>query len=256
MALRRLSVFGLLLALSLAPAQRVGVIGDWGDGSPGRREVARLLRLEHGRSPLAALLTTGDNFYPSGKVVEAFLRELPPVPLYPAFGNHDAPNLEAQLRRFGLEKPHYRVRLGAAEFFFFYTESGVQGQRAWLDEALASSQAPWKVLVLHRPLRSLGWPSPTLRSLLEPVLFRHRVALVLAGHDHHYARLEAHGIAHVTTGGGGARLYPVLPKPAAQAWGVAHHALFLEVEEEALVGYALTPEGRVLDRFTLRRGSP
>lgn len=249
----------LLLLLSLLPlaqAQRLGVIGDWGYEGPGRKAVAALLRAEHAKNPLAALLTTGDNFYPAGQVVEAFLRELPRVPLYPAFGNHDAPNLSAQLKRFGLERPFYRVRFAAAEFFFLYTEAEVRAQRTWLAEALASSRAPWKVLVLHRPLYSLGWPSPTLRSLLEPLLLQHGVRLVLAGHDHHYARLDARGVAHVTTGGGGARLYPVLPKPAAQAWGVAHHALFLEVGEEALLGYALTPEGRILDRFTLRRGSP
>lgn len=242
----------LLSLLSLAHAQRLGVIGDWGYESPGRRAVAALLRAEHAQSPLAALLTTGDNFYPAGQVVEAFLRELPRVPLYPAFGNHDAPNLSAQLKRFGLEKPFYRVRFGAAEFFFLYTEAEVQAQRAWLAEGLAASQAPWKILVLHRPLYSLGWPSPTLRSLLEPLLLRHGVRLVLAGHDHHYARLEAKGLLHVTTGGGGAKLYPVLPKPAAQAWAVAHHALFLEASENTLTGYALDPQGRTLDRFTLR----
>lgn len=242
----------LLSLLSLAQAQRLGVIGDWGYEGPGRRAVAALLRAEHAKNPLAALLTTGDNFYPAGQVVEAFLRELPPVPLYPAFGNHDTPNLSAQLRRFGLERPFYRVRLGAAEFFFLHTEAEVGAQRAWLAEGLATSQAPWKVLVLHRPLYSLGRPSPTLRSLLEPLLLRHGVRLVLAGHDHHYARLEAKGLLHVTTGGGGARLYPVLPKPAAQAWAVAHHGLFLEISQNILRGYALDPQGQILDRFALR----
>ncbi len=242
----------LLSLLSLAQAQRLGVIGDWGYEGPGRKAVAALLRAEHAKTPLAALLTTGDNFYPVGQVVEAYLRELPPVPLYPAFGNHDAPSLDAQLKRFGLERPYYRVRLGAAEFFFLYTEAEVGVQRTWLAEGLAASQAPWKVVVLHRPLYSLGWPSPTLRSLLEPLLLRHGVRLVLAGHDHQYAPLEAKGLLHVTTGGGGARLYPLLPKPAARAWAVAHHALFLEINEEALTGYALDPQGQTLDRFVLR----
>ena len=91
-----------LFALTLAQAQRLGVIGDWGADTRGRAQVAALLRKEHAQSPLTALLTAGDNFYPRGRVVEAYLQDLPPVPLYPAFGNHDAPNLEAQLRRFGL----------------------------------------------------------------------------------------------------------------------------------------------------------
>lgn len=252
----RLLAFLLSLLLPGAWAERLGVIGDWGSPTPGRAQVAALLRQEHAQRPLMALLTTGDNFYPKGEVVEGFLRQLPPVPLYPAFGNHDAPSLGGQLRRFRLERPYYRVRLGAGEFFFFYTEAGVREQREWLAQALASSQAPWKVLVLHRPLYSMGWPSPSLRALLEPLLLGHGVRLVLAGHDHHYARILAKGIQHVTTGGGGARLYPVFPKPMAQAWAVAHHAFFLELDERSLLGYALDTEGRLLDRFALRQETP
>jgi len=243
-----------LFALTLAQAQRLGVIGDWGADTRGRAQVAALLRKEHAQSPLTALLTTGDNFYPRGRVVEAYLQDLPPVPLYPAFGNHDAPNLEAQLRRFGLERPHYRVRFGSLEVFVLYTEGDLRAQRAWLEEALQSSTAPLKALLLHRPLYSSGLHggSPALRSLLEPLLRRHGVALVLAGHDHHYERLEVQGLLHVVTGGGGAGLYRTRPPlPWSRALAVAHHALFLEVGREGLLGYALDPAGRVLDRFLI-----
>ena len=175
-------LLALALFLSLALGQRLAVLGDWGQDTPGRAQVAALLRKEHAQSPLAALLTVGDNFYPKGQVVERFLQDLPSVPLYPAFGNHDAPNLEAQLRRFGLERPYYRVRFGGLEVFVLYTEGDLRAQRAWLEEVLKTSRAPWKLLVLHRPLYSSGLHggSPALRSLLEPLLRRHGVALVLS----------------------------------------------------------------------------
>ncbi|WP_298629173.1 metallophosphoesterase [uncultured Thermus sp.] len=249
----------LLLFLGLALGQRLAVIGDWGQDTPGRLQVARLFRAEHARKPLAALLTVGDNFYPRGQVVEGFLRELPPVPLYPAFGNHDAPHLEEQLRRFHLERPYYQVRLGAIEFLVLYTEGNLRAQRAWLAQALSHSQAAWTVLILHRPLYSSGLHggSPSLRSLLEPLLRQHRIPLVLAGHDHHYERLQVGPTTHLVVGGGGASLYPTKPpSPYTQALAVAHHALFLEAEGETLVGLALDPSGRVLDRFVLRKGSP
>ncbi len=251
-------LLALLLLLSLAQAQRLAVLGDWGADTAGRARVAALLQREHAREPLAALLTVGDNFYPKGAVVEAFLRELPPVPLYPAFGNHDAPHLAEQLRRFRLEKPYYRLRLGNLEAFFLYTEEGLPAQRAWLAQALQASTAPWKVLVLHRPLYSSGLHggSPALRSLLKPLLRRHGVALVLAGHDHHYERLEVGPTTHLVVGGGGAGLYPTRPPlPWSRTLAVAHHALFLEVRPEGLLGYALDPEGRALDRF-LRPSPP
>ncbi|MFN3180132.1 MAG: metallophosphoesterase [Thermus sp.] len=249
----------LLLSLGLAFGQRVAVIGDWGQHTLGRAQVASLLRAEHARKPLAALFTAGDNFYPRGQVVERFLQELPPVPLYPAFGNHDAPHLEEQLQRFRLERPYYAVRLGVLEFFILYTEGDLKAQRAWLAQALSRTQAPWTALILHRPLYSSGLHggSPSLRSLLEPLLRQHRIHLVLAGHDHHYERFQVGPTTHLVVGGGGASLYPTKPPtPNTQALAVAHHALFLEVEGETLVGLALDPSGRVLDRFVLRKGYP
>lgn len=70
------------------------------------------------------------------------------------------------------------------------------------------------------------------------------MALVLAGHDHHYERLEVQGLLHVVTGGGGAGLYRTRPPlPWSRALAVAHHALFLEVGREGLLGYALDPQG-------------
>ncbi|MGC8875500.1 metallophosphoesterase [Thermus sp.] len=243
-----------LLLFSLALGQRLAVLGDWGANTWGRAQVAALLQREHAHSPLTALLTAGDNFYPRGAVVEAFLKELPPVPLYPAFGNHDAPSLRAQLKRFGLERPYYRVRFGGLEAFVLYTEGDLKAQRAWLEEALQSSTAPLKALLLHRPLYSSGLHggSPALRSLLEPLLRQHGVALVLAGHDHHYERLEVGPTTHLVVGGGGAGLYPTRPPlPWSRALAVAHHALFLEVGREGLLGYALDPAGRVLDRFLI-----
>ncbi|MBW6395040.1 MAG: metallophosphoesterase [Thermus sp.] len=249
----------LLLSLGLAFGQRVAVVGDWGQDTPGRTQVANLLRTEHARKPLAALFTAGDNFYPRGLVVERFLKELPPIPLYPAFGNHDAPNLEGQLKRFQLERPYYQVRLGAMEFFILYTEGDLKAQREWLAQALSRTQAPWRVVILHRPLYSSGLHggSPSLRSLLEPLLRQHRVPLVLAGHDHHYERLQVGFTTHLVVGGGGAGLYPTKPpSPYTQALAVAHHALFLEAEGETLVGYALDPSSQVLDRFVLKKDSP
>lgn len=249
----------LLLFLGLALGQRLAVMGDWGQDTAGQAQVASLLRTEHARKPLDALFTAGDNFYPRGLVVERFLRELPPIPLYPAFGNHDAPNLEGQLKRFKLERPYYHVRLGAVEFFILYTEGDLKAQRGWLAEALSRTQVPWRVVILHRPLYSSGLHggSPSLRSLLEPLLRQYRIPLVLAGHDHHYERLQVGYTTHLVVGGGGASLYPTKPPSLyTQALAVAHHALFLEVDKDTLTGYALSPGSQALDRFTLRRDTP
>lgn len=254
----------LLLLFGLAQAQRLAVIGDWGAETPFRPQVAAALRLLHAQTPLDALFTVGDNFYPRGRVVEAYLKDLPPVPLYPAFGNHDAPALVEQLARFGLKKPHYRVRIGQVEAFILYSEAFTQAQKAWLERGLSESRALWKLVLLHRPLYSSGLHggSRSLRAALEALLQRHRVALVLAGHDHHYERLLSRTI-HLVTGGGGAwpRDVAVL-RPESQKVYVGPHFVVLQAGEEGLgharraylEAVALDPRLKVIDRFSL--GSP
>ncbi|MER3536360.1 MAG: acid phosphatase [Thermus sp.] len=244
----------LLLLLELVLAQRLAVIGDWGAETPYRLEVASALWRFHTQAPLEALFTVGDNFYPRGRVVEAYLKDLPPIPLYPAFGNHDAPALAEQLDRFRLKRPFYRVKIGQVEAFVLYSEDFTQAQRSWLERALSESQAPWKLVLLHRPLYSSGLHggSRSLRSALEPLLLRHRVALVLAGHDHHYERLLAKGLVHLVTGGGGAwpRAVPMV-KPESQKIHVGPNFVVLTVGQNALEVQALDPSLEVLDRFSL-----
>ncbi|HEU4740162.1 MAG TPA: metallophosphoesterase [Meiothermus sp.] len=246
----------LAVLLGLALAQRIGVIGDWGADSPHRPQIAQALREEHQKEALEALLTLGDNFYPRGEPVQRFVDELPRVKIYPAFGNHDVPVLEQQLRLFGVEQPYYTVRLGEVEVFVVYSEAFTPQQRAWLESALKTSQAPWKVVALHRPLYSSGFHggNRSLRQSLEPLLLRYRVRLVLAGHEHEYERLEARGIVHLVAGGGGAYLRDFRTiVPESKVRKVSPNFLVLEATLEKLTVTAYDQRGGVLDRVEIRR---
>ncbi|MGQ9736080.1 MAG: metallophosphoesterase family protein [Thermaceae bacterium] len=232
----------------------MAVIGDWGAETPFRAQVAAALRRFHAETPLDALFTVGDNFYPKGHVVEAYLKDLPPVSLYPAFGNHDTPALAEQLARFGLKRPFYQVKIGQVEAFILYSEEFSQAQRDWLEKALSESPAPWRLVLLHRPLYSSGLQrgSPALRSALEALLLRHKVALVLAGHDHHYERLKVQGLTYLVTGGGGAWPRPVpLRRSESRKVHSGPHFVVLTVEGQRLKGEARDPDLTLLDRFSL-----
>lgn len=245
-------LFALLL-LPQALALRLAFLGDFGAPTPGRAQVAAALRAYHAAHPLDALFTLGDNFYPRGEVVEAYLKDLPPVPLYPAFGNHDAPHLGDQLRRFQRERPYHRVGFPGLAVYVLYSEGKLPKQRAWLEAELSREKAPLRLFLLHRPLYSSGLHggSPTLRALFEPLILAHRVPLVLAGHDHHYERLEAKGVVHVVSGGGGAWLRaPLRPVAYSRARATAHHFLVLEVGEGAFRLEALGTDLRPLDAFS------
>ena len=58
----------------------------------------------------------------------------------------------------------------------------------------------------ERPLRATQDLDTLDVELLEPILDRHDVQLVLAGHDHNYQRHEKNGVVYIVTGGGGAPL--------------------------------------------------
>lgn len=77
-------------------------------------------------------------------------------------------------------------------------------QLAWLDAQLAQSQATWKVVVGHHPIRSGGrhGGSPALAQQLEPLLEKHGVQVYICGHDHALQHVRVGETHHVCTGAG------------------------------------------------------
>lgn len=63
-------------------------------------------------------------------------------------------------------------------------------QAAWLDAQLAASTARWRVVTMHHPIFSSGQgrDNRERRETLLPVFRKHKVDLILQGHDHTYAR--------------------------------------------------------------------
>ncbi|GIW28776.1 MAG: acid phosphatase [Meiothermus sp.] len=255
--MRRLLALFLGLALGLPGlAQRLAVLGDWGAETPHRPLVAGAIYEQHRQKPFEALLTVGDNFYPRGEPVRRYLDELPPVRIYPAFGNHDVPALANQLELFRVEGPYYTFRLENLEVFVVYSEHFSQAQRRWLEAALKASKAPWKIVALHRPLYSSGLHggARSLRQSIEPLLIQYRVPLVLAGHEHSYERLEARGIVHIVSGGGGAWLRGFLSvRPQSKVRRQSPNYLTLEASAERLLITAHNEKNEIIDRVELKK---
>lgn len=252
---KNLWAVGLLALLQIGFAQRIGVIGDWGADSPHRPRIAASMRASNGEKPLEFILTLGDNFYEVGVPVQRFVDDLPKVKIYPTFGNHDVPQIGAQLKLFGADRTFYNIKSGELEIFVLYSENFNQAQRDWLEEALKASSARWKIVALHRPLYSSGLhgSARALRLSLEPLLTQYKVALVLAGHDHEYERLEAKGITHIVSGGGGAYLRDFfLVQPQSKVRKVSPNYLILEATAEKLSVTALNDKNEVLDKVEIK----
>ncbi len=180
-----------------ASAQRLDffVIGDYGNGSAGQHELARVMVREYARlkaadRPVRFVLTVGDNIYartflgiplPAGTgrydrdwrdkhfiPYEPILRE---VPFYMTLGNHDgkeselAADLPVQLDNFFFpgNRPsrYYSFNFGNLIDFFALdttrnTDEGLGPQTAWLAAEMSRSRAPWKVVYGHHPPFNAG----------------------------------------------------------------------------------------------------
>ncbi|MGY1425893.1 metallophosphoesterase [Lysobacter sp. A289] len=66
-------------------------------------------------------------------------------------------------------------------------------QARWLDTVLADNPHRWSIVLMHQPVWPLreGRDSAELEEHILPVLLKHRVDLVLQGHDHLYGRRAA-----------------------------------------------------------------
>lgn len=65
-----------------------------------------------------------------------------------------------------------------------------KAQQVWLDSILTHNSRKWTAVMLHYPFFSTKYSrdNPELRAAFGPILEKHKVDIVLAGHDHAYGR--------------------------------------------------------------------
>ena len=147
-------------------------------------------------------------------------------------------------------------------------------QVIWLDAALAASKARWKVVAMHHPphspqaarhvftFRNWEWTfggrmrETRLANQLEPILRKHAVDVVFAGHNHFYARMTPQdGIRYFVSGGGGRPAYGFEPSPGYVATGGAfNHFVYVRVTGSAFEYYVIDDQGRSRDAGWFAKG--
>ena len=242
--------------------------GDFGGGPAQGAVAAAMYRWAAGHR-VDALVTTGDNVYERGEP-QRFAAQLDRPyqklrrtrPLWVTLGNHDvtAGHGAAQLRHLGLPKLPYAKTLPGVQLLFLDANRPDRAQATWLKARLARPGPRFRVVVFHQP----AWSCSSHGSDREvdrwwvPVFERHRVALVLNGHDHNYQRfVSTRGVNYVVTGGGGKNLYPITRCPSGtprRVAGVArNHFTAVEVRQRSLTVRAVGGNGQVIDRAVIRR---
>ncbi len=200
------------------------------------------------------------------------------VPYLAAIGNHDLGWLRARASAddafalpagpAGRPVGTYWYSYDLADIHLVMLDSNsyeLAAQQAWLEVDLAAARARKvrAILVLtHDGPYSRGYHrgSVDARTRYVPILARHHVDLLLAGHDHLYQRGEAGGIRYVVSGGGGASLYAIscgVPgrrtcavDDGMQAIAREHHFIVLTVSRTAIELCARRPDGRLLEPCT------
>jgi len=215
-----------------------------------------------------ALATTGDNVYNFGEP-EKYAAQLDQPyrtlratrPMWIALGNHDVAggHGDEMLRHLGLPPLPYVKTLPSVQLLFLDANHPDAAQASWLDEALSKPGPPFRVVLFHQPAWSCGLhgSTPKVDQYWVPVIEKHRVALVLNGHDHDYERFtSANGVTYVVTGGGGQNTYPLIPcsgTPAEAFKAQKHHFTGVEVTQGTLTLTAVGTDSAVIDRAVISR---
>jgi len=184
------------------------------------------------------------------------------TPIFFARGNHDG-SAEDMLRWFETPggRTWYSFTCGPVHVAVLDCYVNTSEFRDWLDRDLAQSQAPWKIVMYHEPTFDFGGHLSHWGRDLLPIFAKHRVDVVLAGHSHLYERFvplrltgsSDHATTFITTGGGGAGLYPIAPHPLLVKAESTHHYCVFEADSNRLAMRALTPRGQEIDRFTITK---
>jgi hypothetical protein len=250
-------------------------------------------------NPIRFVLTTGDNIYAdqyliflvnSGnrdshwdrKFFRPYEEVLRSVPFYASPGNHDGgasespEDLAVYLDNFFFPAPepsrYYSFRFAnLAEFFSLDSTDNTpqRGRRVyetggeqyrWLDQALSSSTAYWKIAYFHHPPFNAGpGHGPALASLNHYVdlLGRYKVQVAFNGHEHNFQWVEKNeltrGVRYVISGSGGqlrdADVTARLAASKVAAWAPEHHFLLVEIEGKTMRINVLGPRPvRIRDR--------
>jgi predicted phosphodiesterase len=273
------ALIGLLVISALRPAAQNGrlpnrpnsvkfaAIGDSGTGDGPQFDVGRQMATARARFPFEFVIMLGDNLY-GRQSPQDFINkfERPYAALlqkgvlfYASLGNHDDQN-NRFYKNFNMGgERYYTYARKNVRFFVLDSNQMDPRQRAWLDDALQRSNDDWKVCYFHHPIYSDGGrhgSDVSLRVTLEPLLVKHGVNVVFAGHDHMYERLTPQkGITHFVAGASGElRRGDVRPSASTAAhFDQDLSFMLIEIDGDDLFFEAVARAGTIVDSGSIQR---
>ncbi len=182
------------------------------------------------------------------------------VPITGVRGNHEGSGTyykkyfpEAYVAGFYRSFDYGPVHVTVIDQYSTYTAGSAQYN--WIVNDLAASAKPWKIVLLHEP----GWSAngghannATVQNLLEPLFEQYRVDMVIAGHNHYYARGVVNNIQHLTLGGGGAPLYaPASSQPNIVKTSQSYHHVEIAINGSTMNCTTRKSDGSLIETFSV-----
>ena len=253
--------------LSQQPLLRFVALADTGFGNDGQYAVAKAMTCYAQANPFPLVLLAGDNIYNNGEIAkigsvfeqpyQVLLKQ--GIKFYATLGNHDIRTNngaeEISYPDFNMQGRYYTFAKESVQFFAIDTNSNADWkiQLNWLEENLARTQAPWKIVFGHHPVYSSGvhGGSQQLVKLLTPLFARYGVQLYISGHDHNYERTHRlQGTTYLVCGAGAkTRLVGSSSRTAFSAAKLSF-ATF-EIYSNRLEVKGIDVEGKIFDQISI-----
>ena len=253
---------------NLPDSLKFAVIGDNGTGKTPQYEVGQQMAALRTTFPFDLVIMLGDNMYGRQRpddFVDKFEKPYAAllsggVMFRAALGNHDDP-ANRNYKGFGMDGARFYTFAASSDVRFFVLDTNLlePAQVTWFESALAAANEPWKICYFHHPLYSNAGrhgSNVELRVVLEPLLVRHGVKVVFAGHDHAYERsVPQKGITHFVQGASGQlRKGDMENSPdTAASFDQDRSFMAVEIAGDRLVFQTISRTGQVVDSGVILR---
>jgi predicted phosphodiesterase len=251
------------------PELKFAILGDTGTGGREQYEVGQKLTATRGTFPFEFVIMLGDNMY-GGESARDFQNKFEKpyaallsadIKFYASLGNHDVPERQIAYKPFNMGGQRYYTFKPKNGVRFFALDSTYMDKKQldWLETELKNSGSEWKICFFHHPLYSSGekhGPSLELRKVLEPLLMKHGVDVVFAGHEHFYERIKPQNGIQYFILGNSAKLRKggiATSEITAKGFDTDNAFMIAEVSGDEMNFQTISRKGAVVDSGKFRR---